>query len=681
MFNLKLTGKLLISIGTVVIISYIITVSVITRQATDIANKEALSKMAALSREFANQIRVDIENALDTARTLSYSTQNMKKRGSLAKRESILTMMEGILNNNPRYLGIWMVWEPNALDGLDADFQGKTGHTDKGRFIPYWNRVGGVHLEACVELSGEWYTKARDTGKEVIMDPFSYEVGGKTVMLVSVCVPIMLNGKAIGVAGVDFSMDQIAALVADIKPYDTGYAALVTASGMMTAHPNKDLIGKSIDKNYPDKILKAIKEMKTAHVDFTSETTGKDSILTITSITIGATQTPWSILISAPTHRMLEAVYKMRNISIFIASTFLLLLGVLIFFLSRIVFVKPINDVIASLNDISQGNGDLTKRLYVRSRDELGELSELFNLFIGKLQSMIQEISHGVNTLSISSAQLSSISEQMSLESSRTSEKSNTVEAAAEEMTENMTSISAAMEESSINTNTVATAAEEMTATINEIAKNAEVARKISKDAVSQVTDSTQKMNVLGEAARSIGKVVETITDISEQVNLLSLNATIEAARAGEAGKGFAVVANEIKELAKQTSEASMDIKEKIDNIQDSASGSLAGITKISTVINDVNEIISTIATAVEEQSSATREIADNINQASCGIQEVNRNVGQSSTVADQITRDISEVNQSAADITEQSSRVKVSAEELSHLAAALNEMVGRFKV
>jgi methyl-accepting chemotaxis protein len=198
---------------------------------------------------------------------------------------------------------------------------------------------------------------------------------------------------------------------------------------------------------------------------------------------------------------------------------------------------------------------------------------------------------------------------------------------------------------------------------------------------VEKVNESTGKMNELSAAAKAIGHVVETITDISEQVNLLSLNATIEAARAGEAGKGFAVVANEIKGLAKQTSEASIDIKAKIGNIQESSSGSLVDMREISAVITEVNDIVSTIAAAVVEQSSATREISENISQASQGIDEVNQNVSQSSIVADEITKDISDVNQSSSEMADRSGQVSLSAEELSKLAANLNEMVGRFKV
>lgn len=156
-----------------------------------------------------------------------------------------------------------------------------------------------------------------------------------------------------------------------------------------------------------------------------------------------------------------------------------------------------------------------------------------------------------------------------------------------------------------------------MTTTINEIAQNTEKANTITGEAVSEAKGASDNVDELGSAAQEISKVTETVTEISEQTNLLALNATIEAARAGDAGKGFAVVANEIKELARQTAEATQDIKRRIEGIQDSTSGTVTKIQQISKVINDVNDIVSTIASSVEEQSVTTKEIATNVAQAS----------------------------------------------------------------
>jgi methyl-accepting chemotaxis protein len=361
------------------------------------------------------------------------------------------------------------------------------------------------------------------------------------------------------------------------------------------------------------------------------------------------------------------------------AGLVVLMIGLLIYLLASL--IRPIGAVVAGLKDVAEGEGDLTMRLSVSSKDEVGELANWFNVFIDKLQGLIKDISGGVETLSSSSAELSAISKQMTQGIQDVSDKSTTVSAAAEEMNANMANVAAAMEQSATNTNMVAKAAEEMSATIGDIAKNTEKARGTSDEAANKAASTSAKIDELGNAANSIGKVVETITEISEQVNLLALNATIEAARAGEAGKGFAVVANEIKELAKQTAEASGDIKEKIEGIQGTTDTTVGQIAEISQVITDVNDVVATIATAVEEQSAATKEIAENVSQASTGIQEVNESVNQSSTVSNEISEDIAGVSTSMDEMSNSSSQVNLSAQELSKLSESLKQMVDQFKV
>ena len=388
-------------------------------------------------------------------------------------------------------------------------------------------------------------------------------------------------------------------------------------------------------------------------------------------------------------NQTLAAEAKKNAVQRFQEAVFILLLviggGILIAIVLAWVIssaiVRPLNAAVAGLQDIAEGEGDLTMRLQVASQDEVGQLSKWFNVFIEKLQGLIKDITGGVDTLSSSSTELAAISEQMSQGIRNVSEKSETVSAAAEEMSANMNTMAAAMEQSSTNTNMVATSSEEMSSTIDEISQNANKARSISDEASNRATEASTNMDALGAAADSIGKVVETITDISEQVNLLALNATIEAARAGEAGKGFAVVANEIKDLAKQTADATQDIKAKIDGIQSTTTTTVDQISEITQVIADVNNVVTNIATAVEQQSAATKEIAGNVAQASRGIQEVNQNVNQGSSVSAEISSDIASVNVSMNEMSSSSSQVNISAEQLSELSENLKQMVDQFKI
>ena len=343
--------------------------------------------------------------------------------------------------------------------------------------------------------------------------------------------------------------------------------------------------------------------------------------------------------------------------------------------------IRPLNKTIEILKDIAQGEGDLTIRLDDSAKNEMGQLGKWFNVFVSKLQGIIGDISGNCVELDKSSNSLLTISQKMSQGADSMSDRSDSVASAAEEMNSNMSSVAAAVEQSATNINMVSAAAEEMTSTINEIAQNTENTRATSNRAVERTKKASANIQNLSASAQVIGKVVETITDISEQTNLLALNATIEAARAGEAGRGFAVVAGEIKNLAQLTAQATQEIKEKIGNIQDSTKDAVSEVQEIAAAINSVNEMVDTVAAAVEEQSATTKEIAANVSQAAIGIQEVTENVSHSSTVADEIAKDIAEVNQSSTQMSDSSSEVNTSAGDLSQLAEDLKKTVDQFKV
>jgi methyl-accepting chemotaxis protein len=364
----------------------------------------------------------------------------------------------------------------------------------------------------------------------------------------------------------------------------------------------------------------------------------------------------------------------------FVALACMALAAPLAFFVSGKI-VRPIITIVNRLKDIAEGEGDLTKRLEVKSKDEIGQVARWFNAFIDNVHTMIKNVARNADQLNLASANLAEISEVMEQGSNQTASKANTVACAGEEMSTTMSSVATAMTAAAENVGMVVSATEEMSNTINEISQNSVKARDITMDAVSQAEDASRQVGELGNAANDINHVIAAITDISEQVKLLALNATIEAARAGDAGKGFAVVANEIKELANQTDAATNDIKAKVEGIRNTTGKTVDQISSISKVVNNVNEIVLVIASAVEEQSVTTQDIAQSISQASRGIEEVNTNISQSSEVSSEIAREIGEVTVTTDEMSANSSQVNQRSAELAQLATQLKEMVGRFKI
>ncbi len=340
---------------------------------------------------------------------------------------------------------------------------------------------------------------------------------------------------------------------------------------------------------------------------------------------------------------------------------------------------RPINKAVALADALAKG--DMTQRLTATSKDEVGILSAALNKIAEDLGSMLRKVQNSTTVLKDSSSNLFKVSSELLQSSDENSNCADSAALTSEDVSENMNSISAAMEQSSVNVGMIATATEEMSATVNEISQNTQKSLSTSQDAVRQTKKTSTKLSILGAAAEKIGKVTETINEISEQTNLLALNATIEAARAGEAGKGFAVVANEIKDLAKQTAGATVDIKNQIAEMQATTDDTIKDIRIISGIIETINDDISTIATSVAEQSDATSEISENVAQASAGLGEVNENVSLSSVSVHEVNTGINEIKKGSRKINSNSQKVSRSADDLSLLADELTNMVGNFKV
>lgn len=340
---------------------------------------------------------------------------------------------------------------------------------------------------------------------------------------------------------------------------------------------------------------------------------------------------------------------------------------------------RPVRKAVDVLKEVAKG--DFTGRLEISGKDEIAELALALDSTTQTLRKTVTSIRDHAQTLVSASSTLSTTADQLASGAEETTAQSTTVASTAEEMSKSMNHMAASTEEMSTNVKTVAAAIEEMTASIGEVAKNAEQAAGVAERASQLAAASNETIGQLGTAADEIGKVIQVIQDIAEQTNLLALNATIEAARAGEAGKGFAVVATEVKELAKQTAEATEDIRRRIEGIQSSTGSVVGAIGEISGVINKVNEVSRTIASAVEEQTITTKEIAQNVSQTAAAAETVAKSVNESATASHEITKNIAGVDQAAREAAQGAAQTQAAGSELSKLAEELQTLVGQFKV
>lgn len=516
-----------------------------------------------------------------------------------------------------------------------------------------------------------WYKAALQNTHKTILSKAYLSTNGSATVTVARAVKNQ-RGKVAGVCGMDLSLESLTDIINKIALGKTGFVLLVQDDGVIIANPhNPGTNFKELAKTGTPS-FKELDKMNSGTAEVELEGTLYKAQV-FTSPDLG-----WKLIGLVTKEEIMEETCSILGIIALTGGVLLILFGAMAVFIANSL-ANPIVHVTRVLETVSKG--DLTCRLTVSGKDEIGDLARSFNRFLKTLQNTIGALVKDAATVEKASFGLHDIAMAMEKNTGETSQKATSVSAASEEISVSSLSLAKTMEETATNTGVISIAAGEMRTTIDEIAKNAETARQVSMDAVNHASDASRKMNALGSATQEIGEITETIKQISEQTNLLALNATIEAARAGAAGKGFAVVADEIKNLAHQTSEATNNISGRISKIQESTGETVAQIATTTTVITRIDGFIGTIAAAIEEQSASTREISDNIKHVSTGIGEVNDNIGQSSAVIGEISSDIAMVNQMAEGMSHNSHGLTASARDLKTMANNLNRIIGRFKI
>ncbi len=508
--------------------------------------------------------------------------------------------------------------------------------------------------------------------------------------------PIFEDGKAIGVLIFQMPIDRINDLMKrDAGLGETGETILIAADGRQRCDSTRDPSNHSLTEAFrnsskridSDSVEKAI--LGQSGIQVTENYLGETVLSAYAPVPLLGVS--WAIVTEVTKDDALASIatiaqvnadaqhhMMMISIGVCLVATFVI---VFVAWLVARSLVRPIRATVETLHDIAEGEGDLTRRLDENQVGELAELAKNFNRFITRLQDLVGSISGNACTLTQASQALSESAGRLSAGALQSKTQSATVSSAAEELSINMQSMAGSTEEMSSGIDHVAKAVSEMKQTIAEIAVNAEQSAEVASQAAGAADISNQKVNDMGNAANEIGMVISVIQDIAEQTNLLALNATIEAARAGDAGKGFAVVATEVKQLAKQTADATDDIRRRIETMQRSTGETVDSITQIGDVIRRVNELSRTIASAVEEQSITTQQIAEHVGTTAELAGTVARGVAESANASREITENISHVDAVLQETADNAGTSNASGEDLLRLAGEMRTLVDQFKI
>lgn len=352
----------------------------------------------------------------------------------------------------------------------------------------------------------------------------------------------------------------------------------------------------------------------------------------------------------------------------------------LAFWITRIITI-PVKKVVKGLEEIADGSADLTKRLPVSSSDETGQLADRFNTFMFHQAEIMREIKESSEKLESASKALLTVSSDLGENAGLVLESAGTVSEEAEVMRLRAVKIAESSDRVSESSELAAESASYLSEMIRQISSDSDSASRVTARAVNLANELTSRITILDSMADTIEKFTDTITAISEQTRLLSLNATIEAARAGEAGKGFAVVATEIRELARQASDATEEIHGGVEGIRKSVGEAVSSIESITSVIIEVNEAVASISGTAAMQKEKTAEISSGVSAASTGITDVNKGIRENAVFSEKVADDMEEVRNAATHMKTICEAALKDVGSLSDLSESLKNLVGRFTI
>jgi methyl-accepting chemotaxis protein len=661
----------------------------------------------------AQEIRAYLEIYLDMARNAAQILTQYKDIDLENRRPLISSILKGLAQENPEVFGVWCVWEPDVLEGGDTRYADTPGSNSDGRFVPYWYWDSGKLVLSLLTTfnTDDYYQAPLKSGNETILNPATYKLGGKDVLMTTLSAPIKVNGRVVGVAGVDLTLDSLQKKMIALNPGGNGLAAVFSNNGTISAHFDTNRLGKNMRETERDMAGKYLDDFVGAVAGgqiFSYSVYNADMNTNIyvfsVPIPLGKTTTPWAMAIGVLESVVMEPVRNMLYVSLIVAvSTIAVVIAAAVFFSRSI--SKPIIKTADILKDISEGEGDLTKTIPVKGNDEIAALSQYFNQTLEKIRGLVAVIKQQATVLfdigtelasnmTESAAAVNEITANIQNIKSRVINQSASVtetNATMEQITVNIDKLNEHVEKQTSSVSQSSSAIEEMLANIQSVTqtliKNGENVKELTESSevgrtgLQDVAADIQEISRESEGLLEINAVME---NIASQTNLLSMNAAIEAAHAGEAGKGFAVVADEIRKLAESSSEQSKTIstvlkkiKESIDKITRSTDNVLNKFEAIDLGIKTVADQEANIRNAMEEQGEGSKQVLEAIASLNEITQQVKGGSVEMLEGSKEVIQESKNLEMATQEITGGMNEMASGAEQVNVAINRVNELTG----
>ena len=658
-------------------------------QTSDALEQEVSHSLQYQAERYAIQIASLMQNSYQIPLTVTAQiAAGMGKPELRLSRPQVESLLGSSLQQASGISSIYAQFEPDGYDGEDGNWLGGASHSvaGKGSMEIYFTKdQGGAVAQQPVDAAAseakfdtslnefgirnsEWYLCGRDTRQPCLMEPYLYEISpGNKMLMTSLTVPILHDGKFVGLAGVDMNLpifQQLAETLGKSLYDNKADVTLVSKMGL--------IVGSN---RYADKLGRPLKEVGLTLPTGQAVSSDSDFILQ-QPIRIEAANTQWWLMIKVPKALALD---KARTISselgallvdaqqqqiVAMGGITLLVLGLLVWFIQTI--TAPLSLISRHVGHLSSNEGDLTQKMEIDTHQELIDLGAQLNAFLGKLRGMVQ-MSKGIG-------------QQVYQQAREMKHTADTMRSSLDEQNLELESVVSAMHQMSTTAVSVAGYAEQAaqeseaaTHHINTAQQTLSNARNEIHTLVGDMHEADKAVALVAQRSTNISRILDVIRAIAEQTNLLALNAAIEAARAGDMGRGFAVVADEVRALATKTRESTDEIGQLIGSLQTEVSSSQR-------LMNTGIERSTTTVQGTEQAFEALNRVVAQIQQIHDHISQVATAAEQQSAVSDTINQNLMRIGDTANVIGQEASSSHQLSEALEQAATALASQLDRLR-